>query len=69
MYLPAVNSPDSLLFALVYHKHLSAYQLIDKGSTLIILPITRGRAAIQRAADELKKGLILIALSQARGGS
>lgn len=53
MHLPDVDSPESFMFALVYHKHLLRYQSINEGNPLAVSQLIEGRPGIEYAANEL----------------
>jgi hypothetical protein len=54
MPLPDVNCPESLLFALVYHKHLLRYHSINQGNPLVLNRLINERPGLQRDVGELK---------------
>ncbi|EHL31992.1 hypothetical protein [Legionella drancourtii] len=64
MHLPDVNTPDSLLFALIYYAHLERYASINQGNPLVISQLINGRPGIQCAAVEMKRRIDLYCCSQ-----
>lgn len=64
MHLPDVNTPDSLLFALIYYAHLERYAAINQGNSLVVSQLINGRPGIQCAAVEMKRRIDLYCRSQ-----
>jgi len=54
-YLPDANTPESLLFAVIYHKHLSRFEHITEGNKLVVTRLVADRPQIKRVAGEIQK--------------
>ncbi|ARG97922.1 hypothetical protein [Legionella micdadei] len=54
-YLPDVNNPDELLFAMVYYQHLSRYVQINEGNSLVLTGVRDNDSVVQANMPELKR--------------